>query len=115
MIVQVGSLEFHLIVEGSKWKPHPTRLQSYQKRKKASSQALSCKSDRMPGRVCTRVKHAVIFFNVCVCACWCVYTCACGMWKPKDTIRCPQSLPILFIEAGSLAALKLMDSSNLVT
>lgn len=100
MIVQVGSLGFHLTVEGNKWEPHP-RLHSYQKRKKASFWALSCESDRMPGRVCTRVKH------VCVCACWCVYT--------FDTIRCPQSLPILFIEAGSLAALKLVDSSNLVT
>lgn len=64
MIVQVGSLEFHLIVENNKWKPHPTRLQSCQKRKKASFQALSCVSDRMLGRVCTRVKHVI--FLMCV-------------------------------------------------
>lgn len=116
MIVQVGSLEFHLLGKDNEWKPHPTRLWFYQKRKKTSFSGFVMWKRLHASKSLQQKSNMLLFFLMCVymqAGMW--YTFAHGMWKPKDNSGVPNHFPLYLSKQGLLLNSELMDSSNLAT
>lgn len=105
MTVQIGSLEFHLIVQDNEGKPHPTTLWFLSEEDKKKNllfrlchvKAAACQEESTP----QAAKHAC--FHVCVRVHVGVPASARGMQNPEGNARFPQSLPVSCTEAGSVA------------